>query len=674
MFRILALLLALALPLPAAQKPNIIFILTDDMGWGDYGMFFQNLRKEKGDRSEPWHMTPQLDKMAAEGIQFPHHYCPAPVCAPSRASLLLGVHQGHSTIRDNQFDKALPKNHTIATVLQGAGYSTAAIGKWGLQGGNEKKPKESSREFSPKDWPGYPTKHGFDFFHGYVRHVDGHYHYPLEDGKEVWENEKEISANLKGCYTTDLFTARASKWISDQHAATPEKPFFLYLAYDTPHAKTQVAAKPFPKEGLKWTGEKGNAINTADGTPNSYIHPDYAEATWDHDKNADTPEVAWPDVYQRYASMVRRIDDCVGDLIRTLKELGIDDNTLIVFTTDNGPSNESYLDEKLKADFFNSFGEFDGIKRDVTEGGIRVGAVLRWPGGTAPIRLSNLPSQFHDWLPTFANLAGVAAPAAADGTSLAPTITGNGEQKEPQVYIEYLQPNQKTPNYPEFEKDRQGQERKQMQAIRFGDHIGVRYRIKSHSDPFEIYNVVSDPKQTENLAAEMPDLQEKMHDAVLRMRMPNNTAPRPYDSEKVPAISPDSILGLGWSAYESHAPWLPRLDDIEPLEKGISGQVENIEITGADSLLFSGFLAIPSDGAYTFLISEGATAVLRIHDATVIDSGFSPAGKEKEGTIILAKGKHPIRFYWKNGETDPSLEISADTMSRQAIPGTMLSH
>ena len=674
MFKNLALILTLTLPLSAAPKPNIIFILTDDLGWGDYGMFFQNLRKEKGDRSEPWHMTPQLDKMAAEGIQFPHHYCPAPVCAPSRASLMLGVHQGHSTIRDNQFDKALPNNHTLATVLKGAGYSTAAIGKWGLQGGDEKNPKEITGEYGPDDWPGYPTKHGFDFFHGYVRHVDGHYHYPLEDRKEVWENDEEISEILKGCYTTDLFTARAKKWISDQRKSTPEKPFFLYLAYDTPHAKTQVAAKPFPEDGLKWTGEKGNAINTADGTPDTFVHPDYANATWDHDRNTETPEVAWPDVYQRYASMVRRIDDCVGDLIRTLKELKIDENTLIVFTTDNGPSNESYLDEDLRADFFNSFGPFDGIKRDVIEGGIRVGAVLRWPGGTAPIRISNLPSQFHDWMPTFAELAGVAAPAVADGTSLVPTITGNGQQKEPQVYIEYFQPNQKTPSYPEFEKQRRGQERKQVQAIRLGDHIGVRYRIKSHSDPFEIYDIVADPKQTKNLAGKMPELQKKMHDAVLRIRRPEETAPRPYDSEIVPSNDVESLLGLEWLAYESHAPWLSRLDDIESLEKGITGQVVNMKITGADSFLFKGFIEIPSDGEYTFHTSAGATAVLRIHDATLIDSGYAPAENGDSGTIRLAKGKHPIRFYWRSGEIDPSLEISGGDMERQAVPGIMFSH
>ncbi len=331
MFKNLVAILALALPLSAAEKPNIIFILTDDLGWGDYGVFFQNLRKENGDRSEPWHMTPQLDRMAAEGMQFPHHYCPAPVCAPSRASLLLGVHQGHSSIRDNQFDKALPENHTLGTVLQGAGYSTAAIGKWGLQGEGE----------SPPEWAGYPTKHGFDFYHGYVRHVDGHRHYPKEDGKQVWENDKEISAGLDVCYTTDLFTARAKQWIIDQKKAAPEKPFFLYLAYDTPHAITQLPAAPYPaggglKGGIQWTGENGKMINTADGEPDSYRLPEYASATWDHDDDAATPEVAWPDVYQRYATSVHRIDACVGDLIQTLKDLNIDDNTLVVLPRTTG--------------------------------------------------------------------------------------------------------------------------------------------------------------------------------------------------------------------------------------------------------------------------------------------------------------------------------------------------
>lgn len=671
MLKEIALLALFTVGLHAApSRPNIIFILTDDMGWGDFGAFFQNQRKANGDRSEPWHTTPQLDKMAAEGMQLPHHYCPAPVCAPSRASLLLGVHQGHSEVRDNQFDKALPNNHTIATVLKSAGYSTAAIGKWGLQGNGK----------SPSQWSGYPTKHGFDFFHGYVRHVDGHAHYPKEDGKEVWENDEEISAKLDKCLTTDLFTARAKAWIVDQKKQTPEKPFFLYLAYDTPHAKVQVATGKYPqgggmKGGLQWTGDPGKAITSATGTPDSYIFPEYADATWDHDKDTATPEVAWPDVYQRYASMVRRIDECLGDLTQTLKDLGIDENTLVIFTTDNGPSQESYLKASYEANFFNSFGHFDGIKRDVLEGGIRTGAIARWPGHMKAGGISGLPCQAHDWMPTFAELAGVPAPANADGTSIVPTLTGNGEQKAPQVYVEYDN-NSKTPGYKEFDKKRQGKKRGQMQAIRLGDHMGVRYRIKSHSDPFEIYDVVADPKQTNDLASEMPDLQERMHNTVLRMRRPENSAKRPYDHEFVPAVVAVTTPGIMWSTYETKVPWLARLDDMEPLEKVILlGSLQFNPTDGVNSHLFSGFIEVFSDGEYSFHTPGGVSALLRLHDATVIDSGFVPTEKETIGTIRLAKGKHPIRLYWKSeGTSGVALEISSEGIERQIISNTMFSH
>ena len=187
-------------------------------------------------------------------------------------------------------------------------------------------------------------------------------HYPKEDKKELWENDREISADFDKCFTTDLFTARAKKWITDKKKTDPKKPFFLYLAYDTPHAILQLPPSPFPKEGLKWLGEKGKMINTAVGRKDSYMHPDYKNATWDHDGEPKTAEKSWPNVYQRYATNVRRIDDCVGDLLAHLKTLNIDENTLVVFTTDNGPSKESYLPEGYRPDFFNSFGPFDGIK------------------------------------------------------------------------------------------------------------------------------------------------------------------------------------------------------------------------------------------------------------------------------------------------------------------------
>jgi len=662
--------------LQAAPRPNIIFILTDDLGYGDYGVFFQNLRKTKGDRTEPWHITPQLDQMAAEGLQLRHYYCPAPVCAPSRGSLLHGVHQGHANIRDNQFDQALGDNHTLASVLRAAGYSTAAIGKWGLQGNSgPNKVKDRQRKGDPKFWPAYPTKRGFDFFHGYVRHRDGHRHYPKEDQKELWENDKEISAYFDKCFTTDLFTARAKKWIVDQKQSAPDQPFFLYLAYDTPHAILQLPPSPFPKEGLKWLGQKGKMINSAVGEKDSYMYPDYANATWDHDKNPVTPETSWPDVYQRYATNVRRIDDCVGDLIDHLKKLNIDENTLVVFTTDNGPSKESYLPEGYRPDFFNSFGPFDGIKRDVWEGGIRAGALVRWPAGTPQASVSNSPCQAHDWLATFAELAGVGAPARSDGISLVPTLTGNPGQKSSRVYVEY-KVGGKTPDYPEFQRSRQKQARGQMQMIRFGDHVGVRYNVKKHAEPFEIYNVAKDPKQTKNLAKALPDLQRKMHDEVLRLRRPHPKAPRPYDLQFIPALpSMKTKPGVTWSAYQSDTPWLGKLDNLRSGPSRTAPTLEEIETSPGESILVAGYLEVPHDDTYTFHLATDGLALLRIHNATVIDAGFKTPKNGASATIKLKAGKHPFRLYRKDSGEHFSLE--RETHSKKvlsSIPPNMLSH
>jgi uncharacterized sulfatase len=242
----------------ADEKPNVIFILTDDLGWGDLGVFHQN-----NSTHARKHKTPFLDQMAAEGMQMPSHYCPAPVCAPSRASLLMGVHQGHATIRNSQFDKALNNNHTLGTVMKTAGYKTALIGKYGLQGEGT----------NPTEWSGYPTKRGFDEFFGYVAHRDGHVHYPADvwpignseahrTPKNLWWNEKEISKDLAKCYTTDLFTARSKHWIVEHRKNNPEQPFFLYLAYDTPHGALQIPTGEYPEGkglngGVQWIGEPG---------------------------------------------------------------------------------------------------------------------------------------------------------------------------------------------------------------------------------------------------------------------------------------------------------------------------------------------------------------------------------------------------------------------------------
>lgn len=665
----------------ADRKPNIIFILTDDLGYGDVGVFFQNLRKEKNNRAEPWHSTPKLDAMAHEGMMLTQHYCAAPVCAPSRASLMLGVHQGHSNVRDNQFDKALENNHTVASVLKTAGYSTALFGKWGLQGKGK----------SAAEWPAYPTKRGFDEFFGYVRHGDGHEHYPKEGlyrgKKEVWDNDREISAQCDKCYTADLFAARAKKYIIDQHSEHPAKPFFIYLAFDTPHAVDELPTQAFPKNpglngGLRWLGKDGEMINTANGKIDSYYYPEYVNATYDDDRNPKTPEVPWPDVYKRYASAVQRIDDCVGDILQTLKDLRIGDNTLVIFSSDNGPSVESYLKQNLAADFFNSFGPFDGIKRDTWEGGIRMPTIVWWPKHISPGKISARPSQWQDWMATFADVAGVPAPARCDGVSLVPTLTDKGGQKPSTVYVEYFH-GAKTPNYDEFFPEHRNRVRKQMQAIRIGDFQGVRYNIASHSDDFEIYKVVTDPQQTRNLANEkkFAVLQQQMKDAVLQLRRPDSDARRPYDNEFVPPISISSTApGVEWSAYKSKFPWVPELTLLEPSSHGTE-KSPALSIRPRENnfgILFTGYISAPADGDYTIYLTADTGALLRIHEATVIDADFGySGGTEKSETIKLKKGLHPFRLYYARGtKGKPSLKLewSGPGIEKQSIPAAMFSH
>jgi arylsulfatase A-like enzyme len=660
----------------AVAAPNVNFVLSDDLGHGDMGVFFQNLRKTNNVRSEPWHMTPHLDSLASSGIRLQRHYCPAPVCAPSRASFLLGVHQGHANVRDNQFDKALENNHTLATVLKGAGYATAAIGKYGLQGGGG----------SPSAWPAYPTKRGFDYYFGYVRHGDGHEHYPKEGlyrgTKECYDGDTNITPSLDRCYTTDLFTARAKRWIAEHHAKNPNQPFFVYLAFDTPHAVLELPTQAYPSGGgtnggLQWIGTPGNMINTAAGTIDSYYHPDYAAATWDDDSNASTPEVAWPDVYKRYATSVRRIDDCVGDLRLLLQQLKIETNTLVVFTTDNGPSKESYLSEGYDPTFFNSFGPHDGIKRDTWEGGIRVGALATWPTRIPPNHASQLACGAWDWMPTFAELAGVPSPARSDGVSLLPTLTGNGSQRTPLVYVEYYEGGS-TPSYAEFDASHRGRSRRQMQVLFEGNYKGIRYNTTSAATDFEIYDMTSDPKETNNLATQpsFASMQQLLKDRVLRIRRPDSTAARPYDSALVPAFASGSFTNgvLEYATYEGSWPWVPEFASMSAVS---TGQVAGIDLsvrTRDDNfgIAFSGFITIPESGDYSFYVQSDSGAHFRIHEATVLDDDFSRTGAEVSGTIRLGAGRHPFRLYYRHtiGTRVLEFKYSGPGIPKQPVPAS----
>lgn len=671
------------------SKPNIVFILVDDMGWGDLGSFYQNQRAEENDRSEPWQWTPELDKMAKEGIRLTDHYSNAPVCAPSRASFLLGVHQGHSNVRDNQFDKRLEDNYTVANTLQEAGYETVVVGKWGLQGDNQWSEDGDG-------WPGHPLNRGFDEFYGYMRHRDGHEHYPVEGiyrgKKEVWHNRENVAAQLVKCYTGDLWTAFAKKWIADHQEDKKDQPFFMFLAYDTPHAVLELPTQAYPEGGgiqggLQWTGEPGHMINTASGEVDSWTHPDYAKATWDHDQDPSTAEVPWPETYQRYATVNRRIDRAVGDIRALLEDLQIAENTLVVFTSDNGPSRESYLPEGYvsnEPDFFRSYGPFDGIKRDLWEGGIRVPAIVTWPGTIPQDRVSNTAVMMSDWPATFIEMAGMPVPERMDGAALGSLLLEGTPPEDHAVYVEYAQGGQ-TPNYADFLPAHRGRKRGQMQMIRLEDMVGVRYNIQSHQDDFEIYNVADDPQESHNLADQpgFAKLQGEMKDRVLQMRVPNSTAQRPYDSELVPAIPDESgerSNGLQVDWYEVNTRWIPKIVDLNPVHSAVLSDFTAAGDTPGNMILFSGFIQAPESGSYSFQVESPDQVIVRIHDALVIDGDYR-AGESirKEGSIWLEEGWHPVRVYLKNDQDgirdfEVKWKNPMITSKFETIPSNVLSH
>ena len=660
-----------------ARRPNIIFILADDLGYGDLGVLFQNGRAP----GLPREQTPNLDTLAAEGLQLRQHYCPAPICAPSRASLLLGVHQGHANVRDQQFDKALANNHTLASVLKTAGYATAVIGKWGLAG-------DDVGGTTPADWPAYPTKRGFDYFFGYVRHADAHEHYPKEainssGSKQCYDGTNNISGNLDKCYTADLFTARAKKWIIDQHAANTNQPFFLYLAFDTPHAAYELPTQAYPAGGgigggLQWLNTPGHIINTASGTVDTFFHPDYASATYDDDSNPATPEVQWPEIFKRFATGVRRIDDAVGDLKKLLQDLAIDTNTIVVFTSDNGPTIEDYLNltPSYVGNFFDNYGPLDGVKRDTWEGGIRMPTFVRWPGTIAAGTTNPAPSQFQDWMPTFTDLAGLPAPAHTDGVSLVPTLLGLSNQLPSTIYVEYFDDGTATPEYPEFEPAHQGRARNQMQVIGLGGFQGVRYDIQAHSDNFEIYDVVHDMKEATNLAPNVAFsvLQQQMKDRVLQLRRPDASAPRPYDAEFIPSSPAMPVISgvLDYAVFEGAWPWLP---DVAMLSAVSTGSVAGLDLSIRTrdtnyAVVFTGFIQAPADGDYTFYLTTDAGAMLRLHDATVIDDDFTHTNGEVSATIRLQAGPHPLQLSYRHnsGTNILDLKYSGPSLSKQTVP------
>ena len=642
----------------AEERPNIIFILADDLGYGDVGVLWQNQKEGKKMK------TPYMDQMAHEGMILNRHYCPAPVCAPSRGSLLTGLHQGHANVRNNQFDKALEDNHNIANTLQKAGYYTAIIGKYGLQGKGR----------NADSWPAFPTKRGFDYFFGYVQHKAGHTHYPDDEttrGKvELYDQDKNVSADLSKCFTPDLFTARAKKLISDEVNDGDDQPFFLYLAYDTPHAALQLPTVAYPgwdesdptsdkgfglKGGVQWLGTPGKMINTAVGEIDSYRHPDYTT----HVQNS------WSDLEERQAGLVRRMDDNIGDLRKTLKDLGIEKNTLIIFSSDNGPHRASYFTEEqsrdgivYKANSFQGFGPFTGIKRDCLEGGIREPSFAVWPGTIDAGQRSEQISQFHDWLPTFCDLAKIPQPARADGVSLLPTLTGKGEQRPTTTYIEYTGHGD-TPDYEEFDKNK-GRRRGRSQVIFLDGYKGIRINPKQNQNDFEIYDVTKDLKEQNNLAKTsdyFKELNTRMKDRVLQIRMPDKSAKFMWDHSLVPSIEGlgDLKQGLSVKSYQGSWSWIPEFRLLESQSESMLPSLDSDKISSlmADGgVLCEGFIKVPTSGEWTLSMNSGAKFLVRIHEKKALDNDFMHTSKKVSVAMRLEAGYHPIRIYAADSGAD----------------------
>lgn len=430
------------------RKPNIIFILADDLGYGDLGCYGQ---KQVG--------TPNIDKLAKEGIRFTDFYAGASVCAPSRCCLMTGYHTGHARVRGN--NPPIPstplqaEDVTVAKVLKKQGYATGIIGKWGL---------------GETENSGAPTKQGFDYFFGYLKHGHAHNYYT----DHLWRNDKQVKIPA-GTYSHDLFTQEALDFVRKEK----DKPFFLYLAYTIPHANNE---------------KKDVGMQVPSDDPYS--------------------EKPWPPQERNFAAMVTRMDRDIGRLMALLRELGLDDNTVVFFAGDNGPHEEG----GHKVDTFDSNGPLRGYKGSAYEGGIRVPMIARWPGKIKGGRESNYVGAFWDVLPTAAGIAGAKPPAGIDGISLLPVMLQQAQEEHPYLYWEF---------YPYWESPAI-----LAQAMRMGRWKAVRL---DRDKPIELYDLSTDIAETHDVAAQHLDVVKRIEE-ILRTAHDHSD----YWPPKAPALKTDN--------------------------------------------------------------------------------------------------------------------------------------
>jgi arylsulfatase A-like enzyme len=463
-----------------ARKPNIIYILADDLGYNELGCYGQKKIR-----------TPNIDRLASEGMRFTQHYSGSPVCAPSRCTLLTGKHTGHAYVRNNDEMKEKgdvwndpsiegqrplpPGTVTMGTLLQEAGYKTACVGKWGLGG-----PDDS----------GHPNQQGFDLFYGYICQRQAHNYYPThlwKNGeKDMLEGNTYFSPHQKLPEDKDPNDPASYETYSTKHYAADrmieealtfiqgnkDKPFFLYFATPVPHLALQVPddsleeyRDAFPE--TPYIGDRGY-------TPHR------------------TPRAA-------YAAMITRMDRDIGRIMSLLKKLGLDENTVILFSSDNGATYTGGVDYE----YFDSVGPLNGLKGSLYEGGIRVPMIARWPGKIKPGTENDHISAFWDIMPTLCDVSGVPCPEDTDGISLLPHLLNRGKRREhPYLYWEF--------------SGYGGQ-----QAIRMGDWKGIRRDMHKGNRKIQLYNLKQDIGEKNDLSLRYPDRVKQMEKTMQEARTPS---------------------------------------------------------------------------------------------------------------------------------------------------------
>ncbi|WP_222707991.1 arylsulfatase [Algibacter pacificus] len=424
-------------------KPNIIYILADDMGYGDLGSYGQKIIK-----------TPVLDRMANEGMRFTQHYSGSTVCAPSRGVLMTGLNTAHAYIRGNfsqQEEGNLPipdSTVTVAEILKKRGYKTGVIGKWGLGG--------------PKSVGG-PNNQGFDYSFCYLDQRNAHEYYP----EYLWENEEkyELEKNVNKQeiqYSHDLFTNKALDFVKQNK----EEPFFLYLPYTIPHGKYQV--------------------------------PD----------DAPYSDLDMPQPIKNYAAMITRMDGDIGKIMELLKSLNIDENTIVIFSSDNGPTRNVNK-------YYDCNGPSRGFKRDLYEGGIKAPMIARWPGKIKAGTTSDLISDFSDFLPSACEIAGIKPPKNIDGISFLAELQGEKQKKHDFLYWEFFKYHY---GWKEGD-DPKTRNSFESQAVRMGNWKAVRKGIAKNPDAkLELYDLSIDQGETNDVAIKYPEIVKKIEQFMANTR------------------------------------------------------------------------------------------------------------------------------------------------------------